>query len=137
SGHKLTLSFLAVALGATLISLILQLDRTILKEFALSDQKPALFIFDIQEEQIDELMTLAEEGGTPLAGVTPLIRARLGKVNGKKFVRKKPSFELRPWEDDDPRMRSTGMNLSYRGQVSASERIIDVEPFPASYSEDR
>src|SRR5690606_7732401 len=38
SGHKLTLSFLSLAMGATLISLILQLDRMILKEFILSDE---------------------------------------------------------------------------------------------------
>src|SRR5690606_22467091 len=81
SGHKLTLSFLSLAMGATLISLILQLDRMILKEFILSDEKPALFVFDIQEEQMEPLIALAEKNDSPLTYVTPMIRARLEEVN--------------------------------------------------------
>src|SRR5690606_35150977 len=86
SGHKLTLSFLSLAMGATLISLILQLDRMILKEFSLDTEKPSLFIFDIQEEQMEPLTELAQKLNTPLAFVTPMIRARLEMVNDKKFV---------------------------------------------------
>jgi predicted lysophospholipase L1 biosynthesis ABC-type transport system permease subunit len=67
SGHKLTLSFLSLAMGATLISLILQLDKMILKEFIDDSKKPSLFIFDIQEDQMEPLEALAKDNNSPLA----------------------------------------------------------------------
>ncbi len=131
SGHKLTLSFLSLAIGTTLISLILQLDRMILKEFLLDDKKPSLFIFDIQEEQMEPLVELAEKQGSPLAFVTPMIRARLEKVNDKKFIRAKKSFDFRSEEEDeDARFRNNGLNLTYRDYLTEAERIVEGEPFP-------
>lgn len=131
SGHKLTLSFLSLAMGATLISLILQLDRMILKEFALDPKKPSLFIFDIQEEQMEPLTQHAKEVGAPLAYVTPMIRARLEKVNDKKYVKKKRSYDFRSREEDeDQRFRSNSLNITYRDFLTDSEKIISGLPFP-------
>ena len=131
SGYKLTLSFLSLALGATLISLILQLDRMILKEFMLDDKRPSLFVFDIQEEQIDGLTELAEKNGTPLAYTTPMIRARLEKVNGEKYVKKKRLYDFRSREEDeDARFRSNALNMTYRDYLTDAEKIVDGKPFP-------
>ncbi len=137
SGHKLTLSFLSLAMGATLISLILQLDKMIIKEFALDPKKPSLFIFDIQEEQMEPLAKLAEDNATPLAYITPMIRARLEKVNDKKFVKKKRSFDFRSREEDeDARFRNNSLNLTYRGYMTDSEKIIKGDPFPSGGAAD-
>ena len=137
SGHKLTLSFLSLAMGATLISLILQLDRMILKEFALDPKKPSLFIFDIQEEQMGPLTQHAKEVGAPLAYVTPMIRARLEKVNDKKYVKKKRSYDFRSREEDeDQRFRSNSLNITYRDFLTDSEKIISGLPFPAGGAPD-
>lgn len=138
SGHKLTLSFLSLAMGATLISLILQLDKMIMNEFALDTKKPALFLFDVQEEQIDQLKEFSVQNGTPLAFVTPMIRARLEKVNGKKFVRQKKDFDFRSREEDeDARFRNNGLNLTYRDYLTDAEKIIEGEPFPREHDENR
>lgn len=137
SGHKLTLSFLSLAMGATLISLILQLDKMILKEFALDKEKPSLFIFDIQEDQMDPLLEVAKENGSPLAYITPMIRARLEKVNDKKYVKKKRSYDFRSKEEDeDARFRSNNLNLTYRDYLTDSERIVEGQPFPAGGAPD-
>ncbi len=131
SGHKLTLSFLSLALSATLISLILQLDTKILGEFVLDHRKPALFIFDIQEEQIEELLSFTKGQGQELEGVTPMIRGRLEKVNGEKFGGRKRDFDFRSREEDeDATARNSGLNLTYRGSLSPAEKIVDGEPFP-------
>lgn len=131
SGHKLTLSFLSLAMGATLISLILQLDKMILREFALDNKKPALFIFDIQEEQMESLVKHAEALNSPVAYVTPMIRARLEQVNGKKFVRDKKAYDFRTREEDEEaRFRNNGMNLTFRSYLTEAERILEGEPFP-------
>lgn len=128
SGHKLTLSFLSIAMGSTLISLILQLDVKIQKEFILDDQKPGLFIFDIQEEQIEDVLSFAKNNGTPLAGVTPMIRARLDAINGEPFKRKASLFSASG--DDDQRFRGSGLNLTYRGELGPAEKMVEGEPFP-------
>jgi len=131
SGHKMTLTFLSLTLGTTLISFILQLDTMILGEFSFDEKKPSLFIFDIQEEQLDPFLEFARMNGTPLTHVTPMIRARLEKVNGKKFVRNKADFDMRSNDDDEEnRFRNNGLNLTYRNYLTDSEKIIKGSPFP-------
>jgi len=139
SGHKLTLSFLSLALGATLISMILQLDGLIQKEFTLDEKKPSLFIFDIQEEQMEPLEKFSSDRGVKLEGVTPMIRARLDKVNGKNFNRVDESSTLRTREEEvEARMKNRGINLTYRQNLSPAEKLIEGEAFPSqSTSTDR
>jgi len=139
SGNKLTLSFLSLVIGATLISLILQLDKMIVNEFSNNSKRPSLFLFDIQEEQIDSLKQLAQDNGAPLSYVTPMIRARLEKINDKKFEKSKKDFDFRSREEDEEsRFRNNGMNLTYRDYLTDAEKIIDGRPFPKMAStEDR
>lgn len=136
SGHKLTFSFLSLCLGASLISLILQLDVKVQSEFELKEEKPALFIFDIQEEQLEDLLAIAQELQTPLEAVTPLIRARLETINGKPFERKKRDVKLREDEDDqETRIRNNALNLTSRDFLSPSERIIKGSDFSGTQSD--
>lgn len=137
SGHKLTLSFLSLAMGATLISLILQLDSLIQKEFILDDNKPSLFIFDIQEDQMEPFTQFAKDQGVKLEGITPMVRARLDKVNGKSFVRVKEDSLRTREEEGEARMKNRGINLTYRKGLSASETIVEGEPFPDEPNMDR
>lgn len=131
SGHKLTLSFLSLAMGATLISLILQLDSLIQKEFTLDEKKPSLFIFDVQEDQMEALNQFAQDKGVKLEGVTPMIRARLEKVNGKFFTRVSDAGALRTREEEvEARMKNRGINLTYRKDLSSSETLVEGKPFP-------
>lgn len=136
SGHKLTFSFLSLCLGATLISLILQLDVKVQGEFELKEEKPALFVFDIQEEQIDELIQIAQDLGTPLEAITPMVRARLETVNGKTFERKKRDVKLRDETNEEDRLRNNALNLTSRDFLSPSERIIKGKDF-SEYPQDR
>ena len=133
SGHSLSMSFLSLAIGTTLISLILQLDGLIQKEFVLDEKKPSLFLFDIQEEQLDPLMKFAAKMGITLEGITPMIRARLEKVNGAPFNRVEESGNLRTREDEvEARMKNRGINLTYRQNLSPAERLVEGEEFPHS-----
>ncbi len=132
SGHKLTLSFLSLTLGATLISLILQLDRMIQKEFILDENKPSLFVFDIQEEQLSPLLEFTKSRGLKLDGITPMIRARLEDVNGKAFKRATgDTGTLRTREDEnESRFRNRGINLTYRQHLIPSETLVEGKLFP-------
>ncbi len=138
SGHKLTLSFLSLVMGAALISLILQLDVMILNEFLSDNKKPSLFLFDIQEEQLGPLVFLARENETPLEFITPMIRARLEKVNGQKFIKKKQDYDFRSSEEDEAdRFRSHALNLTYRNYLTKAEKIVEGASFPQKGSSDR
>lgn len=128
SGHKLTMSFLSLAIGVTLISLILQLDRMLQTELSMDTTRPGLFIFDIQDEQMDSFAKFAEDFGTPVGAITPLIRGRVMQVNGKKFVREN-KITFREDDDNETRQRSTGLNLTSRSFLSPSEKIVEGTPF--------
>lgn len=130
SGHKLVLSFLSLCMGATLITLILQLDHKIESELSLTGTKPGLFLFDIQEEQIDDFVSFSKDFGTPVDAITPVIRARLEKVNGKVFRKKKNPFRMRDGEDDDQdREKDNSLNLTYRDYLTPAEKIVEGEWF--------
>lgn len=137
SGHKLTLSFLSLAMGATLISLVLQLDRLIQKEFTLDEKKPSLFLFDIQEDQLDELQAFTNGRNLTLEAVTPMIRARLERKNGEAFVRAETGSMQTREEENEGRMRNRGVNLTYRKQLSHAETLTDGRPFPNVFDEKR
>lgn len=137
SGHKLTLSFLSLAMGATLISLILQLDQLIQKEFTLEGNKPGLFIFDIQEDQMDALNEFATSQGVELDGVTPMIRARLEMVNGKPFKRMESTTLRTREEEGEERIKNRGINLTYRQDLTAAEKLVDGELFPQEHDPQR
>ncbi len=130
SGHKLVLSFLSLCMGATLITLILQLDHKIDAELSLSGAKPGLFIFDIQEEQLEDFVSFSKSINSPIEAVTPVIRARLEEVNGKKFRKKKNSFTMGDREDEDlGREKDNALNLTYRSYLTPAEKIIEGKPF--------
>jgi putative ABC transport system permease protein len=130
SGHKLVLSFLSLCMGATLITLILQLDHKIGEELSLTGSKPGLFLFDIQEEQIDQFVSFAKGMKAPLEAVTPVIRARLEKVNGKIFRKKKNPFRVSEGDDEDAeREKDNSLNLTYRGYLTPSEKIVAGKAF--------
>ncbi len=130
SGHKLVLSFLSLCMGATLITLILQLDHKIEEELSLTGTKPGLFLFDIQEEQIDQFVSFAREMKSPVEAITPVIRARLEKVNGKVFRKKKNPFRMNARDDEDvEREKDNSLNLTYRDYLTPSEKIVEGQPF--------
>lgn len=134
SGSKLTLSFVSLTLGAALISLILQLDLLVKNEFTLDNRKPALFVFDIQEDQIEDLKQFSSQVGNELENITPMIRARLEKINGQAVERVEESGEQTRDAEMESRFRNRGINLTYRSELTSAEKIVSGEPFPKNAS---
>jgi putative ABC transport system permease protein len=131
SGQKMSLSFISIVMGVSLISLIYQLDFLIKREFTLDSNKPSLFLFDIQEEQLENLRTLARDMKVELSALTPLVRGRIEKINGAKFERvEERSQDISREEEFEARTKNRGINLTFRQDLSPSEKIIKGEPFP-------
>jgi putative ABC transport system permease protein len=64
---------------------------------------------------------------------SPLVRARLAKVNGEEFKRKaETEFETRE-EERSRRFNNRGINLTYANQLNRSEKLVEGK-FPAEVS---
>lgn len=121
--------FMSLILGASLIVLIMQLEKSLRNEFTSNDvsKRPDLFIFDLQDDQGESFKKILLEKNINMTMFSPMIRARLLSINQEKIVAKKSSeeegFETRE-EQNQERFRTRGVNLSYREKLSWSESLV-------------
>lgn len=124
--------FVALGLGALLINILPQLKNSLQAEFQFEGKSkiPSLFMFDIQDEQWPGLEKILAENEVQPLGRSPLVRARVLKVNGQDYERALDTqgFQTRE-EERDARFRNRGMNLSYREGLSSSEIMIEGRAF--------
>ncbi|MEZ4872093.1 MAG: FtsX-like permease family protein [Bdellovibrionales bacterium] len=128
-------SFISLSLGLLLINLIPQLETSLQSEMQSPETSklPSLFMFDIQEEQIESLENLIKSKNAPLHQVSPMVRARLMEVNDKPFERAAEEGFTREQQREN-RFRNRGFNLSYREQLSESETLVSGKPFSGVFS---
>jgi putative ABC transport system permease protein len=113
-------------LGALLMALMPLIEKSL--RIQLSDPRsagpvPSLFLFDIQEEQLEGVVAWAKKSDTELQFVTPLIRGRLLKINDEPFEKLADAPTTRE-EEREARFRNRGFNLTYRNALTPSERLI-------------
>lgn len=122
--------FICLLLGMTLCTFIFQLDHSVRAEFTQSsnDKRPDLFAFDIQDSQAAAFTQLTQQQGWNRTLFSPMIRGRLLTINGqpvqKKAEEAENTFTTRE-EENAERMRNRGVNLSYREQLSWSEKLVE------------
>lgn len=137
--HRLssTMSFLALSIGVMLMSLIVQLEASLKGELLGSvDNRPSLFLFDIQEGQDGELEAFLEEKNLPLAHLAPMVRARITKINDKEYKREDEDLKFATREEqNEARFRNRGVNLSYALELNSSERLVEGEAFLGPFDE--
>jgi putative ABC transport system permease protein len=131
-----TITFLAISLGVMLLSLIGQLEVSINSELLdTKSEKPSLFMFDIQEEQKNDLKKFLKEKSIPMMELTPMVRARIIKLKGKKYTRSKIEDSFQTREDQARnRFRNRGINITYASKVNISQTIIKGEDFKGKYT---
>lgn len=130
-------SFLSLGLGLLLLNLVPQIQASLEGELKHPDQSrlPSLFLFDIQEDQLSPLRAIAEEFQTELGEVTPLIRARLVKVNSQEFEKDIGGKTFSREDEREASFRNRGFNLTYRERLSDSESIVDGRDFTGPFDE--
>lgn len=123
--------FIALGLGSLLINVLPQLKVSLQNEFKTESVSkiPSLFMFDIQDDQVDPVKEFLKQESIPSIGFSPLVRARILKVNGEPFERKieEGGFTTRE-QEAEARFRNRGVNLSYRDGVTESEAIVEGRP---------
>ncbi len=130
------LLWITFSLGALLITLMPLLESSLGRQISNPQEAgpvPSLFLFDIQEEQLETAQKWAKSLGSELQFVTPLIRGRLLQVNGIPFEKISDAPTTRE-EEREARFRNRGFNLTYRSGLSPSERLIAGRGFEAPTS---
>lgn len=120
--------FVALGLGVLLLNLLPQLKSTLMSELAVQDGSkiPSLFLFDIQEEQVDRLKEFIAEKEQKISYLAPLIRSRLLKINNENYERTESESQFRTREEEaEVRFRNRGVNLSFRSELSPSENVVE------------
>lgn len=128
--------FIAIGLGSTLINLIPQLQGSLLRELdkPAGGQLPSFFLFDIQEEQVEDLTKQLKDLQIEAQSTSPMIMARLTQVNDAAFVRKndEDTQETREAQRED-NTRNRGVNLSYRMNLARGETVVEGKFFDKAY----
>ncbi len=132
--------FVALGLGALLINILPQLKNSLQAEFQVEGKGkiPSLFMFDIQDEQLASVQDILTANQVQPLGLSPLVRARILKVNGQDYERKieAQGFKTRE-EEREARFRNRGVNLSYRENLSDSEILVEGRPFSGVYDPEK
>jgi len=119
--------FLAISMGAFLMNIIPQIQNGLRQEIQSPTglKVPAFFLFDIQPEQLDPLNDLLSSKQLRLSSVSPMIRARLEKLNGVLLAKKINNTKDADRKDDIQHLQTHGFNLSYRVRLQNSEKITE------------
>lgn len=130
-------AFVALGLGSLLINVLPQIKTSLQAEFYMNPESktPSLFLFDIQNEQIDPLENLLGQENVNLVLKSPMIRGKILSINGQAYERAletKETFQTRE-EEREARFRNRGVNLSYREELSESEWVIKGEPITTKF----
>ncbi len=119
--------FSTIGTAILLLNLLPQLKHSLKNEFLTggNSQLPSLFLFDIQDEQIDPLKGIVKQNNKEISQLSPIVRSRIIRINDIPYERKVDfnAFKTRE-EERDARFRNRGVNLTYRDQLSSSETLV-------------
>jgi putative ABC transport system permease protein len=122
--------FLALVLGTMLLTMVPTIEHNLRQEIEgpKASRLPSLFLFDIQDEQIEGLQDLFRMKDIELRGLSPMILGRLISINDEPFVRDLDRPRTRE-EEREHRIRNRGVNLTFRESLDESETIIKGRTF--------
>jgi putative ABC transport system permease protein len=125
--------FIVLCLSVTLTSLLPQIEAGIKEELETPKglNQPSLFMFDIQDDQLDSILSYIQIKNIKPMQTSPMVRARLSQINEKPFEKSSVSnAAMTREEENENRFRNRGFNLSYRSELSDSEKIYKGKDFP-------
>lgn len=129
--------FLAVFYCSLVFNLIPQLRTNLENEISVAnpDVRPSVFLFDVQDDQVEELKSFSKEKSLPLTNISPMVRARLVSINDEKYEIDTDQ-KLTREEEQKARFRNRGMNLSYASSLNASEKLVEGREFSGTYEDE-
>jgi putative ABC transport system permease protein len=122
-----SLVFTTMCLATLVLSLLPHVKTSIISEVKPQDtaQMPSLFMFDIQPEQTEGIRRVAKEILNYDLVMSPMVRSRILKINGKNYEKIINTGQMQTREADaEARSRNRGLNLTYRDYLQESELLI-------------
>jgi len=129
-------AFVALCIATATTTLVPQVSGSLQRDLSMTaiERLPGLFLFDIQEEDIPTLRDTLSKSAKNLNELSPLVQARLLKLNGAPFGGK-PKLRTQTREQDRANFfRNRLFNLSSRPTLLASETITQGEVFSGPYN---
>lgn len=121
------LVFVTMSLSILILCLLPHIKTSIINEIRpqQSSQIPALFMFDIQMDQKDEIADFVKKETSQELSFSPMVRARILKLNDQDYERSAVggTFSTREAEEE-ARFRNRGVNLSYKKDLGTSETVV-------------
>jgi len=118
----------ALVIALSFFNLIYGLNQSLKNEFDLaqSGNRPSLFMFDIQEDQINTLKSFVEKINVENFFSAPIIRGKLLKINGvdHSLVKRNQNVQLTREEEFERATQSRMINLTYRDHLLPFEKVI-------------
>ena len=125
-----------VGVCSALLNLMPQIRQSVESMMTIDQGKtmPSIFMFDIQHEQLPDLKDFLKTKAVEIQAESPLIRARILKINDRPFERqeKKGAFVTRE-DENEANIKNRTVNLTYRTKLQAGDKIVDGEPFSLIY----
>ena len=122
--------FISLFFGSALINFLPVVEKSINNEIMGPQMEfsPEYFMFDIQEDQLHKILNDSSDNFNFLK-ISPMIRSRLLKINGKNIKVEKNKALTREQQRAN-RFQNRGVNLSYADNLSAEDQLIDGKFIP-------
>ncbi|MGB3750383.1 MAG: FtsX-like permease family protein, partial [Arcobacteraceae bacterium] len=126
--------FTAIVLCTTFFSLIPQVGSSLSNALTLSvEDRPRFFVIDAKEDQLNDIQTQVNNLGADLENSSPMIRARIIKINDIDFTKHALDKADQKLKNDKNELKNATVNLSYRNEIKKSENIIEGRAFSGVY----
>jgi putative ABC transport system permease protein len=125
------------AVAALLSQLIPHLEKSLVGELQMPPgiERPAVFLIDIQDEQISDLRNLLSKHDLKISEAAPFIRARILRVNDQPFERAQAGSWSTREQEMDARFRNRGVNLTFRNHLGPGDIVRSGSPWESLTTE--
>ncbi|NQY93760.1 MAG: FtsX-like permease family protein [Campylobacteraceae bacterium] len=126
--------FTAILLCTTFFPLIPQIGASLSTALTLSvEQKPRFFVVNARQEQIKDLQVQVHNMGAQLENISPMIRARIIKVNDLDFTKHSKDHGDQKLKAEKSELRNRAINISYRTHLKKGEELVQGRAFSGLY----
>ncbi len=121
--NRTILLLVSLGLGTFLVLTLFLVRTTLLREIEGADAmgRPNLIFFDIQDDQIGPLESVAAEAGSPIAESAPIVTMKIASIRGKSVD------EM--MHEKDARIAEWALRREYRstfrGALSGTEKLVE------------